>query len=166
MNLFFILVGNLSSLRAPLASPQFRSQCDGFSGFFFTINQQGLRALHIGGCVAHDARIVAGVWRRQMFNYENWIVLIHLSDGYSLTRINENAIFQPFDVQRCVAFYHGASYRSTISDVQRERRRVEGIYFGRNWKTESFLYSNKNLLFFVRATKRRWKIFSVHWKKA
>lgn len=52
-----------------------------------------------------------------MFNHEDTVVLVDVCDGDPLTWIDNDAIFQPLDTQRRVAFNHGASDGSSIADI-------------------------------------------------
>ena len=73
---------------------------------------------HLGRQIAHYARIVAVVVRRQALYQQNASKLVHLRDRNHLRGLDASAVFAPRDRQRQIALGDGAHEAGAVAHVQ------------------------------------------------
>lgn len=75
----------------------------------------------------------------QVFDDEDRVVLVYLGDRHSLARIDWTAVFTPVDGEWDVSLDNGTGNRGTVSDVQRQDRRMERIQLRGYWNFTMFV---------------------------
>lgn len=100
----------------------------------FTVDEQGLRVLHLGRRVSHHTGVVAGVVAAEILDHQDAIVLVHLLDGHVLGGVDGAAVLTPVDGQRQVALHHRAGEGGPVAHVQLQDARLKGTNLRRHCK--------------------------------
>ena len=113
------------------------------------MNHEPLRVRHLGGDVTRDARVIAVVIRRQTFDHQYAVVLVHAGDGHPLGRSHGPTVLQPGYRQGQIAPGHRAREGSALAEMELLVCR-EGANFGRDWNAQNKQRkTNDSLMMFV-----------------